>query len=295
MSLLTRRSMCALAVTFLAASAAAAQTKEAASFEVASIRPTPNSDVPPAPGAAGVHITKEQVHFAYLSLRDYLSIAFDVPIQRISGPDWINSARFDIGATFPGGATPEQFPKMMQSLLRDRFKLQSHMESRESPVFTLEVARGGLKIAAVPFDLQKDAAFSVTSSGGPEGVTADLGQGASLVFTNTTFEARKVTMAILIATLGRFLDRPILDQTKLGDARFDVTFPIAQEDYMPMLIRSAVNAGITLPPQALAALDAPSMGSVEAGLKSLGLSLEARRAPLDLLVVDSIERMPTEN
>ncbi len=157
----------------------------------------------------------------------------------------INSTRFDIAATFPGGATEEQFPQMMQRLLRDRFKLQSHMESRESPVFTLEVARGGLKI--------------------------------------------------LIATLGRFLDRPILDQTKLGDARFDVTFPIAQEDYMPMLIRSAVNAGITLPPQAMALLDAPSIGSVEAGLKSLGLSLQAQKAPLDLLVVDSIERMPTEN
>jgi uncharacterized protein (TIGR03435 family) len=287
--------MCALALTFLAASVAAAQTKEAASFEVASIRPTPNSDVPPAPGASGVHISQQQVHFAYLSLRDYLSIAFSVPIQRISGPDWINSARFDIAATFPGGATEEQFPQMMQSLLRDRFKLQSHMESRESPVLTLEVARSGLKITAVPFEVTKDAPFSVTGSGGPEGVMADLGQGASLAFTNKQFEARKVTMRILVETLGRFMDRSILDQTKLGDARFDVTFPIAQEDYMPMLIRSAVNAGITLPPQAMALLDAPSIGSVEAGLKSLGLSLEARRAPLDLLVVDSIERMPTEN
>jgi uncharacterized protein (TIGR03435 family) len=288
--------MCALALTFLAASVAAAQTKDAASFEVASIRPTPNSDAPPAPGAAGVHITKEQVHFAYLSLRDYLSIAFEVPIQRISAPEWINSARFDISANFPGGATPEQFPKMMQSLLRDRFKLQSHMESRESPVFTLEVSRNGLKIVAVPFDAPKDAPFEVTSSGGTDGVFADLGQGASLAFDNKHFEIRKVTMRILVETLSRFMDRPILNQTKLGEEdRYDVTFAIAQEDYMPMLIRSAVNAGITLPPQAMALLDAPSIGSVEAGLKSLGLVLEARRAPLDLLVVDSIERAPTEN
>ena len=64
---------------------------------------------------------------------------------------------------------------------------------------------------------------------------------------------------------------------------------------MPMLVRSAVNAGITLPPQAMALLDAPAIGSVESGLKSLGLVLEARRAPLDLLVVDSIETAPTEN
>jgi len=61
------------------------------------------------------------------------------------------------------------------------------------------------------------------------------------------------------------------------------------------MIRSAVNAGITLPPQALQLLDAPSLGSVENGLRSLGLSLEERRAPLDYVVVDSMERTPTEN
>ena len=64
---------------------------------------------------------------------------------------------------------------------------------------------------------------------------------------------------------------------------------------MPLMVRSAVNAGITLPPQALQMLDAPSLGSVEEGLRSLGLSLEERRAPLDYLVVDSMERMPTDN
>jgi uncharacterized protein (TIGR03435 family) len=288
-----RRSMCVpILAIFAAASTATAQTNELPSFEVASIRPSPEG--PPAAGAAGVHITKEQVHFAYLSLRDYLSIAFTIPIQRISAPEWINSTRFDIGATFPGGATPEQFPKMIESLLRTRFKLQAHMESKESPVFTLEVASSGSKLVRVPDDAPSDAPFSVTSSGGTDGVTADLGNGASLVFNNKQFEARKVTMRILVETLSRFMDRPILDLTKL-EGRFNVTFAMAQEDYMPMLVRSAVNAGITLPPQAMALLDAPSIGSVESGLKSLGLVLEARRAPLDLLVVDSIEKAPTEN
>jgi uncharacterized protein (TIGR03435 family) len=283
-----RRSMCALALVALTTAVAA----QGPSFEVASIRPSP--DGAPAPGAAGVHITKEQVHFAYLSLRDYLSIAYSVPIQRIAAPEWVNSTRFDIGATFPGGATPEQFPQMMQSMLRDRFKLQAHMESKDSPVFTLEVASSGFKLSAVPDDTSADAPFSVTSSGGPDGVTADLGQGASLVFNNKQFEARKVTMRILVETLSRFMDRPILDLTKL-EGRYNIAFTMAQEDYMPMLVRSAVNAGITLPPQAMAMLDAPSIGSVESGLKSLGLVLEAKRAPLDLLVVDSIEKAPTAN
>ena len=223
MSSLMRRSMCALALVALTTAVAA----QGPSFEVASIRPS--SEEPPAPGAAGVHITKEQVHFAYLSLRDYLSIAYSVPIQRISAPEWINSARFDVGATFPGGATPEQFPKMIENLLRTRFKLQAHMESKESPVFTLEVASSGSKLVRVPDDAPSDAPFSVTSSASADGVTADLGNGASLVFNNKQFEARKVTMRILVETLSRFMDRPILDLTKL-DGRFNVTFAMAQED-----------------------------------------------------------------
>lgn len=256
------------------------------------MRPSP--DGPPAQGAAGVHITKQQVRFAYLSLRDYLSIAFSLPVHQISAPEWINSARFDVAATMPDGATPEDFPKMMEALLRDRFKLQAHRESRESPVLALEVGRNGTTLVAIPDDTPKDGPVSVTSSGGPEGVSADLGNGSSFTLTNTGFEFKKVTMQSLADTLGRFMKYPVLDRTKL-EGRYDVRFNIAPEDYMPLMIRSAVNAGITLPPQALQLLDAPSLGSVENGLRSLGLSLEERRAPLDHLVVDSIERTPTEN
>ena len=275
-----------------AATAADAQTKESPSFEVASIRPS--ADTPPAPGAAGVQITKERVHFAYLSLRDYLAMAYGVPVQRITGPDWIATTRFDISATFPGGATREQFPVLVRSLLRERFKLQAHLEKRESPVYVLEVAPEGLKAARIPDDAPADAPITITGSGSRDGVSTDLGQGASLEFKNDKFELKRVTMRILAETLGRFVDRPILDQTSL-EGRYDIKFAVAQEDYMPMLIRSAVNAGVTLPPQAMAALDAPAMGSVEQGLKSLGLVITPRKSPLDVLVVDSIEKTPTEN
>ena len=70
----------------------AALAQGSPTFGVASVRPSP--DGPPAQGQAGVHITKNQVRFAYLSLRDYLSIAFSVPIHQVSGPEWISSARF---------------------------------------------------------------------------------------------------------------------------------------------------------------------------------------------------------
>jgi uncharacterized protein (TIGR03435 family) len=125
-------------------------------------------------------------------------------------------------------------------------------------------------------------------------VSAELGQGASFSFTPEKFEVKKVTMEALVNTLGRFLDRPILDLTKL-EGRYNITFPVTREEYMPMLVRSAVNAGVTLPPQALQLLDNPAIGSVIDGLKAVGLSLEARKEPLDMLVVDAMEKTPTEN
>jgi uncharacterized protein (TIGR03435 family) len=284
-----RRLSCALILIALAAPIAAQEP----AFEVASIRPTP--DVPPAAGAAGVHITKQQVRFAYLSLRDYISIAYTLPVHLISGPDWINTTRFDIAAKLPEGLAEAQFPQLLQTLLRDRFKLQAHREKRESPVYVLEVAPGGHKLVAVTEDENlKDAPFTVTSSGGPEGVSADLGQGASFSFTPEKFEVKKVGMEALVNTLGRFMDRPILDLTKL-DGRYNITFPVTREEFMPMLVRSAVNAGVTLPPQALQLLESPAIGSGIDGLKAVGLLLEARKAPLDMLVIDSMERTPTEN
>ena len=294
MSLRLRQTSCAAALGLaISAHGSTALAQSLPTFGVASVRPSP--DGPPAQGQAGVHITKQQVRFAYLSLRDYLSIAFNVPIHQIVGPEWINSTRFDIAATMPEGATPDDFPKLMEALLRDRFKLQAHKESRESTILALEIGRNGTGLVATPDDTPKDAPVSVTASGNAQqGVSADLGNGMSFTLTNTRFEFKKVTMQSVADTLGRFMRYPVLDRTKL-EGRFDIGFNIAPEDYMPLMIRSAVNAGMTLPPQALQLLDAPSLGSVENGLRSLGLSLEERRAPLDHLIVDRMERTPTEN
>ncbi len=299
MSLQMRRYTCALALAAITPAGghhllaqAATTAAEGPRFEVASIRPSPEG--PPAPGAAGVHISQQQVRFAYLALRDYINIAYKVPIQQIVGPEWINSARFDVAATFPAGATPEQFPQLIENLLRDRFHLKARRESRDAPILSLEVASGGLKIKAAPDEALKEGPFSVTSSGSADGVAADLGQGASLLFTNSRFEARKVTMTMVVEVLSRFFDRPIQDHTKV-DGRFDIVFPMKPEEYMPMMIRAAVNGGIPMPPQALAMLDGASAGSVYDGLKALGLSLESRKSPVDFLVVESIDKMPTEN
>jgi hypothetical protein len=92
----------------------------------------------------------------------------------------------------------------------------------------------------------------------------------------------------------RFVDRPVLDQTGLT-GEYDVVLNIAPEDYMPLMVRSGVNAGVALPPQALRLLDGANTDPLSGPLRDVGLTLESRKAPLEVVVVDAISKTPTEN
>lgn len=110
-------------------------------FEVASIRP---SEPITAQGVtAGVHIDGAQVRCLLLSLKDYLGIAYKLKEYQIQGPDWLASARFDIVAKLPAGATAEQVPQMIGALLADRFQMKTHRDSKEFPVYSLVVGKAG--------------------------------------------------------------------------------------------------------------------------------------------------------
>jgi uncharacterized protein (TIGR03435 family) len=94
--------------------------------------------------------------------------------------------------------------------------------------------------------------------------------------------------------LRRFMDRPVIDQTGLTKA-YDFTLTFTPEDYNAMMIRSALSAGVVLPPQALRALDYSSGDSLFSAVEALGLKLDRRKAPLEVVVVDQMEKTPTEN
>ena len=269
----------------------AARGQHGPAFEAASIRPSPD-ELPTTP--AGVQFTPHQFRASFLSLKDYIGIAYRLPPHQVVAPEWIASSRFEIVATFPDGTPPEQFFGMLQSLLVERFELRTHQEGREAPVYALDVAADRFKLSAVKEDSEPKGPYTVASSGGPNGIAAELGGGATLSFANGRFDTRKVTLAQFSETLTRFLDRPIMNLTGL-EGRYDIGFDVTPEDYVPMLIRSAVNAGIPMPAQALSRLEGSSVVSVQDGLKALGLSLTPRRAPLEMLVVDSLRRTPTEN
>jgi uncharacterized protein (TIGR03435 family) len=134
-----------------------------------------------------------------------------------------------------------------------------------------------------------------TGAGSNQGVSVNLGRGSSFNFSNNKFEAKRLDMGMLAGTLERFLDRPIVDMTDLHGS-YDFSIDVTPEDYRAMLIRSAVAAGVSLPPEVRRVLDgASSPESLYDGLGKLGLKLEARKAPLDAIVIDSALRIPTQN
>jgi uncharacterized protein (TIGR03435 family) len=263
-------------------------------FEVASIKPSP----PPSAERldVGLHIDGAQVRCSYLSLKDYIRMAYQVKDYQVTGPDWIASDRFDIAAKLPEGAPREQVREMLQSLLADRFQVKLHHDQKEFPVYGLVVGKGGLKIkeAAPAPEAAGSVPLNITASGARGGTSVNLGNGASFTAGDNKFEGTKLTMVNTADLLSRFTDRPVVDMTDLK-GRYDFTLEFTPEDFRAMRIRSALAAGITLPPQALKLLEESSGDSLFAAVEKLGLKLEPRKAPLDVLVIDHIEKTPTEN
>jgi uncharacterized protein (TIGR03435 family) len=98
----------------------------------------------------------------------------------------------------------------------------------------------------------------------------------------------------MAGALERFVDRPVIDQSR-REGRFTIAIELSPDDFQAATLRSAVVAGVSLPPAALRVLDRASQAPIPDALRTLGLSLRRVRAPIDVLVVDSIDRMPTDN
>lgn len=287
------RYRCLLICAVTAAAALAQGTRP--QFEVASIKPTAQADQGQV--VVGVHIDGAQVNIRDFPLKDYIRVAYRLKDYQVSGPEWLAAAHFDVSAKIPEGAARDQVPEMLAALLEDRFGLKTHRESKEFPVYALVPGKGGAKLKeSTPEEGAPAGApnVNVTASGSARGVTIDLGRGSYFAFADDKLEARRLGMERFADTLSRFTDRPVVDQTGLKGA-YDITLNFTHEDYLAMLIRSAVNAGVALPPQALHLIEMSAGDSLASALETVGLKLDARKAPLPLLVVDHIEKAPTAN
>ena len=268
-------------------------------FEVASIKPA----APITSGQQmnfGVRIDDAQARFTFFSLKDLIQIAYKVKGYQISGPDWASSERFDISATIPAGVKRDQLPEMLQALLAERFQLKLHRTEKEFPVYGLVVAKGGSKMKEAALETGDEAAetakkpFSVTGSGGRAGTVVNFGDGSYFALGNNRFEAKKLTMVNVAETLARFTDRPVVDMTTLKGI-YDFQLEFQPDDFQAMMIRSAIAAGVTLPPQAIQLMERASGDSLPNALQTIGLKLEPRKAPLEVLVIDNLQKVPTVN
>lgn len=227
-------------------------------------------------------------------------MAYQAKPKQVAGPDWIASERFDIQATLPPkpeGVTfgEKELGDMMKSLLEERFALKVHKETKELPVYALVQMDGGIRVPVSPLDAEvPNAGVAVGGTGSAQGTVISLGRGASLSVGGNRIEAKKMTMTAIADTLVRFLDRPVVDQTGLTET-YDVAIEMTPEDFQALMIRSGIDAGYPMPPQAMALLEKASGDSLHEALAKVGLKLESKKAPLEVFVIDSVNRTPTEN
>ena len=178
----------------------------------------------------------------------------------MGGPDWLDTERWDIIGQAPQSSTIDELHLMMQNLFVERFKLKSHHEQREMPVYVLTVDP---KSAKTPIRHDSNNASDVVMEQSDERP-------------NHTWNARSAPMDFFAWRLSMWLDRPIINQTGL-EGSYDFSF--AFSDDVPL--------GGQLPAARYERV-------FDALREQLGLRLEARKAPADVLVIDHIE-YPTDN
>ena len=255
----------------VAATHGARQTAPA--FEVASVKPNTSGS-----GTSSGRSANGSMTLTNMPLRLLITNAFGMrPNRVIGGPSWIDSERFDISARAPANTTDNQLSLMLRTLITERFKLVARTEARDQPAYALVVARAdgrlGPKLIASSV-CDKEARFT------PAAPPAESKLPESMPCGNRRWNDGRETViragAQPLAPLVRALDgvadgRQVIDRTNLsGTFTFEIRFA-------PPTV-SATNSDSGLPSM-FAALE-----------EQLGLKLESTRAPLEVLVIDSVER-----
>ncbi len=298
----------------LVCAAACAQTPDSqVAFEVATIKPSPPMGMGRMRiGNQGGPGTRDPGRFTCerCSLAMLVTTAYEMNYVQISGPPWLNEQQFDLAAKIPEGATKAQFRVMMQNLLIERFKLAVHREKKDAPIYELTVAKGGPKLKASPGPPDEPPGRGRGASGLPppppktiqEDGTPQLRPGRFPMMMvgprGARFRMVDETMQGLATRLEGMVGRQVTDATGLtGKYDFELTFsPTAGG----MSVRSMFPGLPPPPPGAPGGPDGASADdsgpTIFAALQEqLGLKLESKKGPVDLLVIDHIEKTPTEN
>ena len=234
------------------------------SFEVATIKPSK-----PGQQGQGFLVRGDQFTTINTSLMSIIEFAYDMQAnQVVGGPPWITSDKFDIAGKpdTPGAPSDKQWKGMIKKLLADRFQLKFHQQSKEMPAYVLTVAKNGPKLTK--------------SDGDPNGLPGlffhQLGQ---LYVRNATMEDFTHLMQAVV------LDRPVVDQTGIKN-RWDFVLKWTPDD------SQFGGMGVKAPPPSNAADAPPPLFT--AIQEQIGLKLEAKKAPVEIMVIDHVEK-PSAN
>jgi uncharacterized protein (TIGR03435 family) len=295
-------------------------------FEVASVKPAgPINAAAIMSGQTriGMKVDAARVDIGSMSMADLIRIAYRVKPYQVSGPAWINSERYSIQAKLPEGASPDQVPEMLQALLAERFHLQVHRDKKEQPVLALIVGKNGPKLKDSPPEAEApppaaedpNKGFTINAGQGAVRITGNPTQGRGMSVTGGQFgamrvsmtkegsmhlESERMTIPALVDILSRFNDRPVVDMTELKG-----TYQMALDLSMDEIRNMARSAGVNVPSGAGAAaggdgrmpadLAEGSGASLFTSVQQLGLKLDPRKIPLEMIVVDGGDKTPTEN
>jgi uncharacterized protein (TIGR03435 family) len=289
-------------VLFLSPATAVAQ--DAPAFEVASVKPSnPNPD--PTNPLATIALMLPQpggrLKGTNMPLRMLIMAAYELKqdAQLTGGPPALLGAKYDITAQAAGGTlVMKDLPQMLRSLLADRFKLKAHTESRELPTYDLVLARSDGRLGP-------DLKPSQSDCSKPDEVLAE--QGAALakgdvasfvgkprpcsVATdpsggplNLLLRGDGQEMKSLAEILWQFTGRPVRDKTGLT-GRYDFALKLD----LQMMLALAQKLGANVPAAAANIPQAEGSSLMTALNEGLGMKLESTRAPMHVLIIDSVE------
>jgi len=224
-------------------------------FEVASIKPSNTGREMFM--ADDIRVSPDSLTMGNVTVASCLKWAYKVQDPQISGPDWIRQDRFTITAKSGAPATDDQLRAMLQTLLADRFKIAFHRQSKTMPGFALVAGKNGPKLA------------SSQSEGAPE------------IRGRMKWTATGYSMADLADFLAANTTALVTDMTGIK-GRFDFTLDLGPYFSIDTPVRRDEAAQI---------LSAAFQSAIEA---ELGLKLEARKVPVDVLMIDHAEK-PSEN
>jgi len=248
------------------AAAAAGQTPAPRAFDVASIKPA----APITGRPRGNKVLGDGVDFQATTLKYAITFAYTVKDYQVVGPAWLTDSRWEIVAKAAGPATREDVAGMMRSLLADRFHLQAHTETRDYAGLALVIGKNGPKLKPAGADpSDPNVGLSFTS-------TFRFGGGGRM-------RSPRLSINGLANMIAGILGRPVSDETGI-QGEYEVAFEYAPGESVQQI--SAAGAPAPNPDPGV---------SIFTSIQELGLKLEPRKLQLPTIVIDKIEKTPTEN